>query len=209
MQQQPPAIDLRPWFIVLDELEPVANWADYFGNDNPVHLDIGCGRGLFLTNSSEAHPDVNYLGMEVDYREGRRTAKKLKRSEQPNARVWGGDAKYALRKLAPEASVERAYVLFPDPWWKKRHRKRRLFDEEFIELMCRVLIPGGELHSHTDVPEYFEVIRSLMHHHPRFEFLYTPEESEPKHDMDYLTGFERKARRKGTGISRGVWRFVG
>lgn len=198
--------DLRPWFIAIHELPDVINWPAFWGNDQPVQLDVGCGRGLFLYNASAARPDVNYLGLELDFREGRRAAKRLLKRQSPNARIIGGDATVVLKKHIPEHSIDAVHVYFPDPWWRRKHRRRRIFTDEFVGLCSQVLRPGGLLHSWTDVPDYFEVIQSLMNHHPDFETLEPPAEHAPQHDMDYQTSFERKARKKGITIHRGRWR---
>ena len=201
-----PTVDLRPWFLTFADLDGPLDWPSFFGNGNPVELDIGCGRGLFLLSAAQAHPEINFLGIEIDYREGRRAASKLFKRATPNARVLGGDVRYALSHLIAPQSVAAVHVYFPDPWWKKKHRRRRLFNDEFVELAARVLAPGGLLHSWTDVEDYFGVIAALMDHHPRFEPLPPPEEHRPQHDLDYQTSFERKKRKEGGTIYRGRWR---
>lgn len=198
--------DLRPWFIALSSVQCVIDWSEFWGNDKPVELDIGCGRGLFLWNASQANPDINYMGIEVDFKEGRRSSKRLMKAESGNARVLGGDAIMALKKHIPPHSVQAAHVYFPDPWWRKKHRRRRIFTDELVDLCSRVLVPGGHLHSWTDVGDYFEVISALMEHHADFETLPPPPEHSPEHDMDYQTSFERKKRKNGETIYRGLWR---
>ena len=130
----------------------------------------------------------------------------LWKRSQPNARVLGGDARVALAKLIPSQSVRAVHVYFPDPWWKRKHKRRRLFTDEFVDLAAGVLQSGGLLHSWTDVEDYFEVIRSLMDHHAAFETLPPPSEQEPTHDLDYQTSFERRRRQDGATIYRGLWR---
>jgi tRNA (guanine-N7-)-methyltransferase len=203
---RPPVLDLRPYFLTLTDLSGPLDWSTFFGNDNPVELDIGCGRGLFLFSASTANPTINYLGLELDYHEGRRAAQRLWKRSQPNARVLGGDARIALAKLIPLQSVSAVHVYFPDPWWKRRHKKRRLFTDDFVDLAGAVLKRGGLFHSWTDVEEYFGVIRALMDHHPAFEALPPPAEAAPAHDLDYRTSFERKKRKLGSTICRGLWR---
>ncbi len=200
--------DLRPWFIAIHDLPDQIDWQAFWGNDQPVQLDVGCGRGLFLYNASVENPQINYLGLELDFREGRRAAKRLVKRQAANARIVGGDATVVLKKHIPAHSVDAVHVYFPDPWWRRRHRRRRIFTDELVNSCSRILKHGGELHSWTDVPDYFEVIRSLMDHHPDFEFVATPEEHVPEHDMDYQTSFERKARKKGIEIHRGLWRRI-
>lgn len=197
---------LHPYFQILVEMEEDAlDWPKFFGNDNPVELDIGCGRGVFLTNSAVENRDRNYLGMEIAFKEARYTARKLKRRELPNARVVAGDSRDALSKMIAPGSVDAAHVYFPDPWWKKKHKRRRLFTDTFVELLARVVRPGGHVHSWTDVEDYFEVIKALMDHANAFDICSPPDQREPTHDMDYLTSFERKKRQEGETIYRGLW----
>lgn len=200
-----PAQDLRPWFTAITDLHGVLNWPECWGNENPVELDIGCGRGLFLVNSSQSHPDINYLGLELDYTEGRRAAKRLLKRSTANARVIGGDALLILKLHIPPESVQAVHVYFPDPWWKPRHRRRRIFTDTFVELCYRVLKPSGFLHSWTDVADYFDIIKALMDHHQGFRPRPEPLEHVPEHEQDYRTGFERKRRTAGCTIYRGLW----
>lgn len=202
----PPTEDLAPWFLTLDDLDGALDWSEFYENDHPVELDVGCGRGLFLVNSATTHPETNYCGIEIDYREGRRTARRLKKRTMANARVLGGDARVALEKLVKPRSVAAVHVYFPDPWWKRKHRRRRIFTDEFLELVARVLVPEGELHSWSDVGEYFQTIRDLVDHHADFHEEPLPDLKDPEHDMDYLTSYDRKGRRAGSEIHRGRWR---
>ncbi|MCA9063543.1 MAG: tRNA (guanosine(46)-N7)-methyltransferase TrmB [Planctomycetaceae bacterium] len=204
--QTAPVKPMKPWFQVIQDIGDQLDWQAFFGNDNPVELDIGCGRGLYLFNASTTRPDTNFVGMEIDYREGRRAAARLMKRQQPNARVIGGDCKILLEKMIAPHSVEAAHVYFPDPWWKKRHHKRRLFTDSFVDLLARVVRPGGHVHSWTDVAEYFEVISELMNDHSCFESQETPTQREAEHDLDYQTSFERKKRKLGLPIYRGLWR---
>lgn len=209
LRREPPR-DLFPWFLTIQDVDRefggALDWPKFFGNTQPVALDIGCGRGLFLFNASTTHPDTNYLGIEIDYKEGRRAATRLMKRQLPNARILGGDVKIPLTRLIAPGSVAEIHVYFPDPWWKLRHRKRRVFNAEFVDLCARTLQPGGHLHSWTDVEEYFGVISGLMGLHPDFETLPPPAERPPEHDLDYQTSFERKGRKAGTTIHRGLWR---
>ena len=183
------------------------DWAAWFGASQPVEIDVGSGRGLFLHTASGANPGTNYLGVEIDFKEGRRAAQRLKRGKRSNARVIGGDAHYVLRHFVAPGSVDAIHVYFPDPWWKKKHRRRRVFSDAFVDLAVVALKPQGLLHSWTDVEEYFGVISALMNNDARFESLPPPAQRSAEHDMDYQTSFERKARKQGTTIHRGLWRL--
>jgi tRNA (guanine-N7-)-methyltransferase len=123
-----------------------------------------------------------------------------------NVRVLGGDAQQALRLYIPPASVAAVHVYFPDPWWKKRHKPRRLFTDTFVDLVAAALPPAGLFHVWSDVADYFQVMSALVDHHEQFERLIPPREREPAHDMDYHTSFERKKRKAGLTIHRGLWR---
>ena len=205
------APDFRPYFLVFEDLSPYLaddgwlDWVKLFGTSNPVELDVGCGRGLFLFNASTTRPETNFLGSEVDMHEGRRGAKRLLKKAQPNARVIGGDANFLLDKMIRQASLAAVHVYFPDPWWKRKHRRRRLFTDLFVDRAARVLQPGGLLHMWTDVADYFEIASALMDHHPQFTKLPPPEERPAENDLDYTTGFERTRRQAGLPIHRGLW----
>ena len=201
-----PAVDLRPYFIALDEIQGIIDWNEFFGNSNPVELDIGCGRGKFLVDSILAHPETNWLGLELDFTEGRHGAKRIAKRELSNGRVIGGDAKQFLTNHVRPHSVDAAHVYFPDPWWKRKHAKRRLFTDEFANIISGVVKSGGLVHSWSDVGEYFEVISALMNHHPDFVGLEPKPEPEGKDENDFLTGYHRRGRRMGSEIHRGLWR---
>lgn len=201
-----PAVDLRPYFSVLDDVEGIVDWREMFGNDLPVELDIGCGRGKFLVDSAMNRPETNWLGLELDYTAGRHGAKRLAKRELPNARVIGGDAKQFLTNHVEPHSVVAAHVYFPDPWWKRKHAKRRLFTDDFANLLSRVVMHGGYVHSWSDVGEYFEVISALMNNHPEFSPLEAPPEPEGVDENDFLTGYHRRGRRMGCEIHRGLWK---
>jgi tRNA (guanine-N7-)-methyltransferase len=207
---RPTPVDLRPYFLTLHDVDAdysaALDWPAFFGNDHPVEIDVGSGRGLFLVSAGTRHAGVNYLGIELDYREGRRAARRLQKREMPNVRVLGADVNVVFAKYVEPHSVAAIHVYFPDPWWKKKHRRRRVFTDAFVDQCARLLAPGGLLHSRTDVGEYFEIIAALMNHHPEFEPLPPPPLAEPQHDMDYTTSFERKKRKLGLPIFRGVWR---
>ncbi len=197
--------DLTPWFVPLHDLNGPLCWSEMFGNEKPVEIDVGCGRGLFLVNSAEANPQINYLGLELEFREARRAARRLKKRNLENARILGGDVREAFLKQIVPGTVSAVHVYFPDPWWKRKHRRRRVFTDEFADLAANVLKPEGLLHSWTDVEDYFEVISGLMDHHPQFQTLSPPDERPPAHDMDFQTSFERKKRQAGCRIYRGLW----
>ena len=116
------------------------------------------------------------------------------------------DAKALLRDFVATASVAAVHVYFPDPWWKKRHKKRRVFTSEFAADVARVLAPGGRLFVASDVEEYFVLMTAILRAMPAFAE--RPDEADraaPPTDAGYATNFERKARASGTAVWRGVY----
>jgi tRNA (guanine-N7-)-methyltransferase len=199
-------LDLRPWFLTLDDLPPAPlDLAALFGNDHPVEVEVGSGRGLFLVNAGTNSPEVNFLGIEYDFKEGRRGARRLQKRELANVRVLGADARVVLRNYLTDQSARAVHVYFPDPWWKRRHKKRRIFDAAFVSQAGRILSTGGMLHARTDVEEYFGVMTALVAGNPAFLAVPPPAERPPEHDMDYHTSFERKKRKLGLPIFRACW----
>ncbi len=195
---------------VLVELTGPIDWALLFGNDNPVELDVGCGKGLFLVRAASERPEVNFLGIDWSGRYARASAERvLKAGVERNVRVTRADARFLLAECIPSSSVQAVHVYFPDPWWKKRHKKRRLFTPEFVAQVVRVLEPGGKLHVATDVAEYAEVIFTLLDETDALRRLPPPTPHEPTHDLDYLTHFERKYRKEGRPIFRGSYERIG
>lgn len=199
---------MKPWFQTIEDVGPKLVWSQFFTAEQPVEIDIGSGRGLFLLNAALQHPERNFAGLEIDYREGRRAAERLQKRDLGNARVIGGDANKALAEMIDPGSVDAAHVYFPDPWWKTRHHKRRIFNSDFLSKLARVIRPGGHLHHWTDVADYFLMVRTLMEQTADFRLCPPPDEREAENDMDYQTSFERKKRKLGFPIYRAMWQRV-
>jgi tRNA (guanine-N7-)-methyltransferase len=200
-----PPLDLTP--VSLDFPAQVLDWTEVFGDARPVELEVGSGKGLFLANAATAWPDRNFLGIELSRKYARKAAERLAKRGLGNVRVVAGDARKFLEAFTPGRSLAAVHIYFPDPWWKKRHRKRRVFCEPFVADVARALRPGGEFFAATDVEEYFGVMREIMEAHP--EFVPQPLEAprEPQHELDYLTNFERKYRIEGRPIYRAHYRL--
>ena len=204
---EPAREDLAPWFRPLFEVREELgegarlDWATLFPNPGPIELDVGSGRGRFTIEGAAARPGVNFCGVELDFTAARRGAKRLKRDRPPNARILGGDAIRFLGEFCPPGSVAAVHVLYPDPWWKRRHRKRRLLGEalgdRFLDLILQALSPAGRLHVRTDVGEYFEGIVALLDACPRLARRANPLDDTAaailQHSATPLTNYERKA----------------
>lgn len=200
-------VDSSSYLLELTDLEPSLDWRTLFGSDQPVELEVGSGKGLFLANAAASNPGHNFLGVELARKYARRAAERLAQRALENVRVVRGDARLFLARCVPPQSVAALHVYFPDPWWKTRHKKRRVFCAPFVADVERVLVPGGDFWIATDVEEYFGVMQALVAGHLRFQPIPLPEPKQPEHDLDYLTNFERKYRLEGRPIYRAHYRL--
>ena len=140
----------------VDTLPRPLDWRQVFGNDHPVELEIGTGKGTFLTEQAKARPDVNFFGLEWANWFFRYASDRLRRNHCANARMVRAEAGYFLTEFVADASVSVLHVYFPDPWPKKRHHKRRLVQEPFLRQAERILSPGGRVQIVSDHKGYFE-----------------------------------------------------
>jgi tRNA (guanine-N7-)-methyltransferase len=180
------------------------DWQAIFGNDRPIELEVGFGKGLFLLTEATRRREVNFVGIEVVRKYQLYTATRLARRGLDNVRVVCADARPFLRDWVVPGSVSVVHVYFPDPWWKTRHHKRRLFTVEFAQTCERVLRPSGRLSFATDVEEYAHLVAEEVAQ-TRLHPLPPPEPGTPQHDLDYLTNFERKFRKQGKSIYRALF----
>jgi tRNA (guanine-N7-)-methyltransferase len=119
-----------------------------------IEIELGPGRGWFLVERASAEPRAALVGLEIRRKWAAVVDARLaERGLGARARVFAEDARFALPRLVPDASVRRFFVHFPDPWWKKRHAKRLLVQGSFLDEIARLLQPGGELFLQTDVEE--------------------------------------------------------
>lgn len=133
-----------------------------------VFVEIGFARAHHLLDLAAGHPEAHVLGFEVKRRWCRDADRKATRRGLDNVRVIEGDARPYFGEFIEDGSLRRLFVLFPDPWWKKRHHKRRIFQPEFTAVIHRVLAPGGELITKTDVPAYADLIDEEVGPHTGF-----------------------------------------
>lgn len=127
-----------------------------FVQHRPLHIEIGFGRPHYLVDLAKRDPNGHVLGFEIKRDWVRAAAGKAEREGIENLRVIEGDARPHLERLFEPGTVDGIHVLFPDPWWKKKHHKRRVFTPEFTALLARLLAPEGDLITKTDVPAYVD-----------------------------------------------------
>ncbi|MDY3555358.1 tRNA (guanosine(46)-N7)-methyltransferase TrmB [Gemmata sp. JC717] len=182
------------------------DWQQFYGNTNPVEIEVGTGKGLFLLNASLARPGTNFLGIEIVRKYQLYAASRYAVRKIPNVKTACADAKLVLRDFVAPGSVQAVHVYFPDPWWKARHKKRRVFTPEFAADAARAIREGGRLYIATDVEEYFGVMTAIVGAMPCFELRPAEEQlAAPRTDAGFATNFERKALEKGGGVWRAVY----
>ena len=137
-------------------------WGEIFPGGGPVEIEVGSGKGKFLLAEAGRRPAASFLGIERRVSHMRLSAGRAAKRRLRNVRVMKADASEALWRLVPPASVAVVHVYYPDPWWKARHKKRRIFTREFVADVARALPEGGRLRVATDVEEYFHEIVSLV-----------------------------------------------
>ena len=154
-------------FTVRGEAEQV-DWAHVYQREAPFALDIGCGPGRFVCDLAAAHPEWNVLGMEIRQHLVEETRHSLAAQGLRHGWAMVANANVHLAELLPPRSVAFVSVNFPDPWYKKRHHKRRVVNAAWIDQLCDKLISGAEFHAMTDFEPIAQEIREVLENHPRF-----------------------------------------
>jgi tRNA (guanine-N7-)-methyltransferase len=203
------SIDLTGHLKTVDQLPRPWNAEALFGRTAPLEVEVGSGKGLFLRNAATARPDVDFLGIEVARKYAQFAAAGLAKAGLHNALVVEGDALRVFQELLPDESLAAVHVYFPDPWWKQRHRRRRVMRESFLRDVQRTLRPGGSLHFWTDVGEYFETTLELLASCTALLGPLPVPEAPTEHDMAYRTHFERRVRKASEPVFRAEFKKEG
>jgi tRNA (guanine-N7-)-methyltransferase len=150
------------------------SWPTVFGTDQPLEVELGCGRPHFLFERALEAPDRNVVGIEWKARWMLKANKRRRREDIRNVCAIHGNAWLLFGALFAEESLEAVYLNFPDPWWKSRHRKRRIISDTFAELIRSRLKPGGFLLVQTDVASLLEEILERIEAVPGLDNPYGP-----------------------------------
>jgi len=201
-----PALDLADYLTTPETLPDPWDAVELFGRQAPLEVEIGSGKGLFLAGAAASRPERNFLGIEITLNYARFAATKLAKARLANAMLVHGDALRIFAGSLPAESVEAVHIYFPDPWWKKRHKKRRVIRDSFLKDVQRVLAPGGCFHFWTDVQEYYQTTLSILRAATQLSGPLAMPEDSASHDMDYRTHFERRKRQQGMTIYRALFR---
>ncbi|HFM8979891.1 TPA: tRNA (guanosine(46)-N7)-methyltransferase TrmB, partial [Enterococcus faecium] len=145
----------HPNFVISDPTLWKGKWNELFENDHPIHIEIGMGKGQFITGMAKAHPEINYIGVEMQVSVVSIALDKLIEQPLPNLKLLHVDGS-ALTEYFADSEVDQIYLNFSDPWPKKRHEKRRLTYKTFLAVDEQILRPNGEIHFKTDNQGLFE-----------------------------------------------------
>ncbi|MBC1425407.1 tRNA (guanosine(46)-N7)-methyltransferase TrmB [Listeria seeligeri] len=176
-------------------------WQEVFGNNNPIHIEIGSGKGQFVSGMAKANPNINYIGIEMIESVLVSALDKAIEADVPNLRLVARDAKL-LEECFEKGEIAQIYLNFSDPWPKKRHTKRRLTNPTFLTIYERLLPEAGEIHFKTDNRSLFEYsLVAFSEYNMLLTFV-----SLDLHNSDYegniKTEYEEKFSAKGFPIYR-------
>ncbi|MFN7292936.1 MAG: tRNA (guanosine(46)-N7)-methyltransferase TrmB [Pirellula sp.] len=182
--------------------EDEQSFREWIAGAPQIELEIGSGKGLFLLNQCRERPNIRFVGLELAAKYAWDCQSKVQRDNLDNVRFYACNAVAVIDQDVPNASIDAVHVYFPDPWWKAKHKKRRVLNEQSLQNIERILKPNGELHFWTDVLDYYELTLELIDQVTTLDGPFFVDTPEAKHDMDYRTHFERRTRRNGLPVYR-------
>ncbi len=189
---------------VSDPFEHKGNWNRLFGNDNPIHMEIGMGKGRFITELAKNNPDINYIGVERYESVLIKALERLEGEDLPqNLKIIAMDALELLDVFEP-GEVKHIYLNFSDPWPKKRHAKRRLTSERFLPMYATLLGVGGRVEFKTDNRDLFDYsLESFKENGWELEaFTYDLHNDENLCAGNVMTEYEIRFSKKGNPINK-------
>ncbi|OXS73961.1 tRNA (guanosine(46)-N7)-methyltransferase TrmB [Domibacillus enclensis] len=199
-------LDAHPQYVVLNPEQEKGQWNKTFNNDQPIHIEVGTGKGQFVTGMARQNPHINYIGVEL-YESVIVTAlDRLIEADLPNLKLLNVDGA-ELMNYFEKGEVDRVYLNFSDPWPKTRHAKRRLTYKSFLSLYESLMPDGGEVHFKTDNQGLFEYsLKSFSEYGMLLTFV-----SLDLHNSGFegnvMTEYEEKFSAKGQRIYRSEAKF--
>lgn len=180
-------------------LDPI-DWSTVFASQQPIEVDIGCGKGAFLLWAAQSRPDHNFLGVERLLLRLRKVDRKVQRRGLRNVRFIRLEASYLVSRLVPSCSISVYHLYFPDPWPKRRHFQKRLLNPAFASELLRTLVAGGCLNTATDHEDYFRQMERVLAGIGEFR-----REAPISLPVEAQTDFEREFLAAGKTVFRGRW----
>ncbi|USG67106.1 tRNA (guanosine(46)-N7)-methyltransferase TrmB [Brevibacillus ruminantium] len=177
-------------------------WSERFGNNNPIYIEIGCGKGRFINTLADRHPDVNFIAIELKAEVVLRAAQRTEKQTIPNLAFIQYNAAL-LPDLFGAEEVSRIYLNFSDPWPKSRHAKRRLTYASFLQTYKQVLKKHGEIHIKTDNENLFEFsLNQLSNERFQLRHITFDLHHSPLAEENVMTEYEERFSSRGQRIYR-------
>ena len=194
-------LEAHPQYVILNPADAKGRWQEIFGNDHPIHVEVGSGKGAFVSGIAKANPEINYIGIDIQKSVLSYALDKVLATDVPNIKLLWVDGS-DLTDYFEEGEIDRLYLNFSDPWPKKRHEKRRLTYQSFLATYQRILPENGEIHFKTDNRGFFEYsLVSFSQYGMKLKGVWLDLHASDFED-NVLTEYEQKFANKGQVIYR-------
>ena len=194
-------LEAHPQYVILNPADAKGRWQEIFGNDHPIHVEVGSGKGAFVSGMAKANPEINYIGIDIQKSILSYALDKVLATDVPNIKLLWVDGS-DLTDYFEEGEIDRLYLNFSDPWPKKRHEKRRLTYQSFLSTYQQILPENGEIHFKTDNRGLFEYsLVSFSQYGMKLKGVWLDLHASDFED-NVLTEYEQKFANKGQVIYR-------
>ncbi len=191
----------HPQYVILEPEAAKGKWHELFGNDNPVHIEVGSGKGAFITGMAQQNPDINYIGIDIQLSVLSYALDKVLASGAENVKLLRVDGS-SLTNYFEDGEVDMMYLNFSDPWPKSRHEKRRLTYKTFLDTYKQILPENGEIHFKTDNRGLFEYSLASFSQYGMVINKVWLDLHASDYEGNVMTEYERKFSEKGQVIYR-------
>lgn len=194
-------LEAHPQYVILNPADAKGRWQEIFGNDHPIHVEVGSGKGAFVSGMAKANPKINYIGIDIQKSVLSYALDKVLATDVSNIKLLWVDGS-DLTDYFEEGEIDRLYLNFSDPWPKKRHEKRRLTYQSFLATYQQILPENGEIHFKTDNRGLFEYsLVSFSQYGMKLKGVWLDLHASDFED-NVLTEYEQKFANKGQVIYR-------
>ena len=191
----------HPQYVILEPEAAKGKWHQLFGNDNPIHIEVGSGKGAFITGMAQQNPDINYIGIDIQLSVLSYALDKVLASGAENVKLLRVDGS-SLTNYFEDGEVDMMYLNFSDPWPKSRHEKRRLTYKTFLDTYKQILPENGEIHFKTDNRGLFEYSLASFSQYGMVLNKVWLDLHASDYEGNVMTEYERKFSEKGQVIYR-------
>lgn len=191
----------HPQYVILEPEAAKGKWHELFGNDNPIHIEVGSGKGAFITGMAQQKPNINYIGIDIQLSVLSYALDKVLASGAENVKLLRVDGS-SLTNYFEDGEVDMMYLNFSDPWPKSRHEKRRLTYKTFLDTYKQILPENGEIHFKTDNRGLFEYSLASFSQYGMVLNKVWLDLHASDYEGNVMTEYERKFSEKGQVIYR-------